>query len=241
MSKDAQNKVIGLARDKKATEQKVKQEGLTNVTIIQADITNRQSLFEARNEVTKLVGGTLDYLINNAALVSGVASGRFLDEFEDEAQLLEDDINDSIKTNVIGVINTINVFLPLLKKSAIKKVATLTSGMGDLDVVNNVGVWEAAPYSISKAAVNMVVAKYNARYKDDGILFLAISPGVVDTGAATRKSTEARPNQMGNHYILIPLLSTRVGRSFPEVPQSSPGLSGAHAAFRFSETNAGGY
>lgn len=36
-------------------------------------------------------------------------------------------------------------------------------------------------YSISKAAMNMAVAKYAAQYKKAGLIFLAISPGVVHT------------------------------------------------------------
>jgi NAD(P)-dependent dehydrogenase (short-subunit alcohol dehydrogenase family) len=61
--------------------------------------------------------------------------------------------------------------------------------MGDLDFVNEVEVDVAAPYAISKAGINMVIAKYNALYKREGILFMSICPGSVDTQT---KSTEAR-------------------------------------------------
>lgn len=36
-------------------------------------------------------------------------------------------------------------------------------------------------YAASKAAVNMLVAKYNVAYGPKGILFMSISPGLVDT------------------------------------------------------------
>ena len=36
-------------------------------------------------------------------------------------------------------------------------------------------------YSTSKAALNMIVAKFALAYKDDGIKFLAVSPGLVKT------------------------------------------------------------
>ena len=36
--------------------------------------------------------------------------------------------------------------------------------------------------SISKRAMNLVMAKFNAQYKKDGVLFLGICPGVVDVG-----------------------------------------------------------
>jgi NAD(P)-dependent dehydrogenase (short-subunit alcohol dehydrogenase family) len=44
----------------------------------------------------------------------------------------------------------------------------------------------SAPYSISKAAVNMVNAKYAAQYKPEGFVFLAISPGLVNTSTSAR-------------------------------------------------------
>ena len=39
----------------------------------------------------------------------------------------------------------------------------------------------AVPYSVSKAAVDMVTAKYAARFKDENLLFVSISPGVINT------------------------------------------------------------
>lgn len=35
---------------------------------------------------------------------------------------------------------------------------------------------------MSKAAMNMAAAKFSAQYKRDDVLFLCISPGVVDVG-----------------------------------------------------------
>ena len=37
------------------------------------------------------------------------------------------------------------------------------------------------PYSVSKAAGNMVMAKYAARFKNDNFLFLSLCPGFVNT------------------------------------------------------------
>lgn len=54
--------------------------------------------------------------------------------------------------------------------------------MGDLTITRSVGLKLAVPYSVSKAALNALVAKYHAQYADQGILFLAVCPGFVDTG-----------------------------------------------------------
>lgn len=93
-----------------------------------------------------------------------------------------EDLASSFRTNVIGVIQTINAFVPLLRQGTGKKVLTLSTGFASADFVNEVELDVAAPYSISKAAVNLAVAHYNALYKKEGILFMAISPGFVDTG-----------------------------------------------------------
>jgi NAD(P)-dependent dehydrogenase (short-subunit alcohol dehydrogenase family) len=101
--------------------------------------------------------------------------------------VLEKDLLDSFNVNVIGVVKTINAFIPLIKQSSIKKVITISTGMADPDLVNRFEIDNAAPYAISKSATNMTIAKYNALYKKDGILFLAISPGLVDTGHHMRE------------------------------------------------------
>lgn len=108
---------------------------------------------------------------------------------ESDPSVLEKDLQDSFNVNVVGVVKTINAFMPLIKRSSIKKVITISTGMADQDLVNKFEVDNAAPYAISKSATNMVVAKYNALYKNDGVLFLAISPGLVNTGGNLRELT----------------------------------------------------
>ncbi|KAL8888581.1 MAG: hypothetical protein Q9215_004003 [Flavoplaca cf. flavocitrina] len=129
-----------------------------------------------------LTGGKLDYLINNAAYVSNTSAFKTLGDFQDDPDTLAKDLTTSFTTNVVGVIQTINVFVPLLRKGTEKKVLTLSTGTADADMINQFELDVAAPYSISKVAVNVAVAKYNALYKKEGTLFMAISPGYVDTG-----------------------------------------------------------
>lgn len=69
-------------------------------------------------------------------------------------------------------------------KGKVKKVISITTGLADLDLTNEGDVDFGALYAASKAALNIIVAKFSAQYKKEGVLFLSISPGVVDTGKA---------------------------------------------------------
>lgn len=189
LSADPSNQVFGLVRNKSATDKKVVGDGIKNVTIIEADIIDYKSLQAAKTQIEEATGGSLDYLINNAAFVPTKSAFNSLIDFVDEPEVLHNELLTSFNTNVIGVINTINLFLPLVQKSEVKKVITISTGMADTDLVRNFDIYEGAPYSISKAALNMAIAKYTARHAKDGILFLAISPGSVDTGKGAMRES----------------------------------------------------
>jgi len=191
----SENTVFALVRSRK-NDQKLVEMGAKNVHILEADITDVKALKIAAAEVNKITGGSLDYLINNAAFVEATRKNNNLDGYpEGQDDLLEKDLHDSFNTNVVGVVHTINAFLPLLRRGTAKKVITISSGMGDAELVLKSGLSNQAPYAISKAALNMVVAKYAAEYKAEGFVFLAISPGLVDTSTKAPTPEEMKEYQ----------------------------------------------
>jgi NAD(P)-dependent dehydrogenase (short-subunit alcohol dehydrogenase family) len=99
-----------------------------------------------------------------------------------DASRLEDDLNASFRTNVTGNILLITAFLPLVRAGKLKKIVAISSGMAAIDLVVDFDIYQALPYSSSKAALNMAVAKLQAELKPEGILVFAISPGIVATG-----------------------------------------------------------
>jgi NAD(P)-dependent dehydrogenase (short-subunit alcohol dehydrogenase family) len=64
-----------------------------------------------------------------------------------------------------------------------------SSGMSDIDLTNSTELALAPAYAISKAGVNVAVAKYSALYKNKGILFMSVCPGNV----ATERQTRGKP------------------------------------------------
>lgn len=181
--------MIGIVRNAEATEARLKKDGIKNVNILSADITDYKAVQVAAAETAKITGGSVDLLINNAALVSSISPWKTLVDFE--PQVLEDDLTASFRANVVGPAHTINAFLSLIRKGSSKKVITISTGMADPDLVNDFSIPIASPYSISKAATNLLVAKYNAAFgKSEGILFMAISPGLVDTSEGKEPTEE---------------------------------------------------
>lgn len=95
---------------------------------------------------------------------------------------LEEDLLKSFRINVIGNIHLFNLYLPLVLKGRAKKVITLSTGLADDQFTAKLEIDGSSPYAISKAAMNTAVAKFSAAYAREGVLFVAISPGVVNSG-----------------------------------------------------------
>ena len=72
--------------------------------------------------------------------------------------------------------------MPLILKGQQKKVIAISSGHADLDLISKYDIEATGPYAVAKAGLNVIVAKFGAEYAKDGVLFMSISPGVVDTG-----------------------------------------------------------
>ncbi|KAK2784248.1 hypothetical protein FQN53_008688 [Emmonsiellopsis sp. PD_33] len=200
LSQDSQNVAIGLVRNKAAADKKAAEEGLANVHFVEAQYTNLPSLKKAAEVVKQITGGGLDYLINNAALVSAISEFKSLSDFGDNFDILEKELRDSFEINVVGPIKVIEAFLPLIRNGNVKKIITISTGMADINLINDFEIPFGSPYSISKGAVNVAIAKYNAAHKQEGILFLSVSPGFV---ATERNKQEPNPEDANKTGALV--------------------------------------
>lgn len=184
ISSDSNNTVVGIVRNKQQTNKRIEEElsGRSNITILEADLTNPDSIKKAAESSIAATGGKVDYLIANAGFVPQDRMFDGLDVRGEKPAELEEELSKLIQTNVTGNIYLFNSFMPQVLKGKVKKVVTISSGMGDAEFVKDYDVSESPLYSISKAAVNMVTAKFSALYKKDGVLFLSICPGMVEVG-----------------------------------------------------------
>ncbi|KAL1864862.1 hypothetical protein Daus18300_007429 [Diaporthe australafricana] len=183
-SNNPENTVVGIVRNKTATDERVAKElsGRSNITILQADLTKFESIKRAAEDSVAFTGGKVDYLIANAGYVPTWDAFDGWDVMGESPAELEKQLNMLIQTNVTGNIHLYNQFMPQILKGQVKKVVVISSGMGDMDFAREYDIHESPLYAISKAGVNMVSAKFSAQYKKDGVLFLSICPGMVDVG-----------------------------------------------------------
>ncbi|KAH6656054.1 hypothetical protein BKA67DRAFT_562531 [Truncatella angustata] len=219
VSSDAKNTVIGLVRDKPATEKKVFKElsGRSNIHILQGDLEDLSSLQKAAGDTATITGGSLDYLIANGGYVPQWDAYDPIGTLGKNPKRIEEELTKLYNTNIVGNINLYNMFMPHIMNGNVKKVVAISSGLSDLRSVNGLEIEGSALYAIVKAGLNILTAKFSAQYKKDGVLFLSICPGMVDVGHydnATSKQLEVMKGMEAKFKAAIP---TFTGASTPEV------------------------
>ncbi|KAL8871732.1 MAG: hypothetical protein Q9174_002495 [Haloplaca sp. 1 TL-2023] len=111
----------------------------------------------------------IDILVNNAGLVKGVAKA---------PELLEEDIETMMSTNVTGLINMTQAVLPIFKKRD-------EGGRGDIINIGSIAGREGYPggsvYCASKAAVRVFTEALRKELIATRIRVMEIDPGQVET------------------------------------------------------------
>ncbi|KAK2610270.1 hypothetical protein N8I77_003718 [Diaporthe amygdali] len=191
LSSDPSNVVFALVRNKQKAQEAINKEfsGRQNLHVLHGDLGDFESLRLAAKEVARLTGGGLDVLIANASY--SIVGFDAISTQATQDQNFDRDMLESFRINVIGNTHLIANFLPLIERGTLKKVVVLSSGMGDVPLVVESEMKWQSPYAISKAALNMAVAKFHAQYAVKGILVMSISPGVVDTDSVREKSAQS--------------------------------------------------
>ena len=150
---------------------------LTNVEAIQIDVTDDNSVKNARTEIGKKTD-ILDVLINNAGINGGVPNTAL------EART--DQFLAAFNTNVFGVARVTQAFIDLLKKSPEPRIVMVSSSVGSLTLQSDPN-WLAynfakyAVYGSSKAALNMFTIHLAYELRDTAFKVNAVCPGYTKT------------------------------------------------------------
>ena len=135
-----------------------------NISIYKLDVSN----FSSIDQFAKSLKSPIDILINNA----GVYPDSSIDHINYDTWL------EAFKINTLAAFKMTKAFLPHLKKSHLKKVASLTSKMGSID--DNSGGSEYL-YRSSKTALNMVMKSLSIDLKPYDLALITLHPGWVRT------------------------------------------------------------
>ncbi|KAH9831448.1 uncharacterized protein C8Q71DRAFT_303999 [Rhodofomes roseus] len=196
--KDPDNFVITTARD---LSQSPGLRALTSkypkdrLVVLVLDLAHRETVERAGEEATTLLPNGLDCLIHNSAI-----NLRPVGPFE-EMDL--DQLEEELRINTIAPIHALRTFLPLIRKSKAqdRKIIFMSSGLASIE---NGFFWAGLSegYSVSKAGLNMVVRKWGAALKQEGIATFALQPGYVDTDMGQGLSSWIQ-----EHAAWVPMMS----------------------------------
>ena len=180
--------------------EKLKAINLTNVEAIQIDVTDDNSVKNARTEIGKKTE-VLDVLINNAGINGGApntaleaTTGQFLAAYD---------------TNVFGVVRVTQAFIDLLKKSPEPRIVMVSTSVGSLSLQSDPN-WLAynfakyAVYGSSKAALNMFTIHLAYELRDTAFKVNAVCPGYTKTDFTNHNGGEIE--EAGKRIVKYALL-----------------------------------
>uniref|UniRef100_UPI0037E75519 C-signal-like n=1 Tax=Semicossyphus pulcher TaxID=241346 RepID=UPI0037E75519 len=186
-----------------------------NIDIIRMDVSDLNSIKKSAEQVaTKLGDEGLNLLINNA----GTISKSTLHDSTAE------DMQNIFNVNVIGPMNVMKEFLPLLRvaKEASKMsgmscskaaVIGISSVLGSMEMAKlSYSSFPALPYRISKAGLNMLTLC--AAAENDGILFSLLHPGWVRTEMGGEDGEIDAPESVEGMLCVLATLTERQNGAF---------------------------
>lgn len=154
----------------------LKAEGLTNVEAIQLDITDDESVKNARLQIGKKTR-VLDILINNAGIYGGYP--------QEALTATIDQFKAAYDANVYGMARVTQAFIDLLKKSDEPRIVNVSSSQGSITLHSDPSYkyydYKGAVYLSSKSAMNMYTVVLAYELKDTAFKINAVCPGYTKT------------------------------------------------------------
>ena len=181
----------GCRRPDEATELK----GITD-RVLELDVASSASIdrFAAR------VGAEpVDVLVNNAG-VDGRALG-VPDDERDVLQLGQQVFMDEIRINALGPMLLSRALIEPLRRAARPRIVNMSSMVGSLEVAATIG--RDVGYTASKAALNMITVKLAVRLRDDGVIAVALHPGVLRTGLGSPRGEYEEASDAASEIVTL--------------------------------------
>jgi len=141
----------------------------SNLHILKLDMGCPHSIAAAKDEVCKITD-SLDMFISNAALMGPVQCNLYEPPMNLEAAW------DAFRVNALGPVHLVEALLPLLKKSAMKRLCFVSSEVACITLMKHRDD-STYPYPMSKASLNMGVRLLHNQLYPQGYTFRLFHPG----------------------------------------------------------------
>jgi NAD(P)-dependent dehydrogenase (short-subunit alcohol dehydrogenase family) len=162
-------RVVFLARHAEALHRT--EQALPGTHGIAADVARKDDIYPAALQITGLLGG-LDVLVNNASSLGPVPLALLGDTACEDLEL-------ALATNVIGPFRLTKALLGALAASARQGRGAVVVNISSDAAINAYPTWGA--YGASKAALAHLTRIWDEEARSDGIRFLSLDPGDMDT------------------------------------------------------------
>ncbi|XP_042236487.1 C-factor-like [Homarus americanus] len=204
--------VIGTCRKPdEALELQALAKDCSNLRIVKFDVVDYKSLPGLVEEVGAAVGPQgLNLLINNAGIMDKCSSQMFGIPLE---HLEPHTFSNVMETNTTAPLMLVKEMLPLLRKAATvggaigvrrAAVVNISSIMGSMGLFT--GKPDAYGYRASKAALNMLTKILAMNFGDEGLMFVAIHPGWVQTDMGTSSGMITTQESISRIFKTLPTL-----------------------------------
>ncbi|CAN5505744.1 SDR family oxidoreductase [soil metagenome] len=183
------------------------------------DVSDAASIQSAAAKVASDFG-RLDILINNAGVMND-------DKKKKVSEQALDTWRSTFATNLFGVIETTNAFLPLLRKSEAGRIVNLSSILGSIEFHATSGspVYEAKDtpaYNVSKAALNAYTVQLAHELKGTKVKVNAAHPGWVKTDMGGEEAPMEIENGATTSVALATLKSDGPNGTFVHMGEPLP-------------------
>lgn len=158
-----------------------------NFHYIKADLTQQESVQEAYQQTTELLGKQIHILINNA----GTGYKGVMEEMPPERWHYLFDLN------VHGIFYVTRLVIPQMKANEEGHIINISSGAGTN------GIAEMSCYSATKHAVVGISRSLHQELRDYGIKVTCLSPGSVDTGFSDSEKNKLQPDDLAQSAVHI--------------------------------------
>jgi len=141
----------------------------SNLHIIKLDVGHSDSINAFKNDVLKITD-SIDMLISNAALMGPVKCDLYDPPMDPET------VWNAFRVNALGPVLLTECFLPLMDRSAMKRLCYVSSEVSSIVLMKN-SYDSPFPYPMSKASLNMGVRMLHNLLYSQGFTFRLFHPG----------------------------------------------------------------